>query len=195
LLEEYSITDSLKFWKKKSPNKKYGFCVGFARFRISAPIRRQIKAGIQKKIYCTACPVAIYWEILLGMLANDTRSEFFFKNHCCLRIDLKEKWNFRQTDWVPSPFGDFPPKINRWWPYLEKVLQLHIVYYLLLVHFYSNPAADYVHKILTLPLVYEPFWKERFHAANFFSFKFWGGGGEVRGKEFSHFSFVPNLFP
>jgi hypothetical protein len=34
--------------KKKSPNKKYGFCVGFARFRSSAPIRRQIKAGIQK---------------------------------------------------------------------------------------------------------------------------------------------------
>jgi hypothetical protein len=35
--------------EKKLPNKKYGFCVGFARFRISAPVRRQIKAGIQKK--------------------------------------------------------------------------------------------------------------------------------------------------
>jgi hypothetical protein len=139
------------------------------------------------------------------MLANDTRSEFFFKNHCCLRIDLKEKWNFRQTDWVLSPFGDFPPKINRWWPYLEKVLQLHIVYYLLLVHFYSNPAADYVHKILTLPLVYEQFWKERLRAANFFLLSFWVWGGRsflifplfpTCSLEFPLGSHqVPNMFP
>jgi hypothetical protein len=70
-----------------------------------------------------------------------------------LRIDLKEKWNFRQTDWALSPFGDFPPKINRWWPCIQNVLHLHIVYNLLLVLLYPDPAADYVHKIMTLPLV------------------------------------------
>jgi hypothetical protein len=70
-----------------------------------------------------------------------------------LRIDLKEKWNFRHRDRALSPFGDISPKINRWWPYIDKVLHLHIVYYLLLVLFNSNPAADYVHKILTLAFV------------------------------------------